>query len=129
MARFGHLFLNKGVWNNRRLLGENWVDKATRTQVPATVPLGHPESGIVGAGVYGFNWWTLGARPDGRPNWRGLPSGTFAAAGHNNNDLFVVPAWSMVIVRLGLDESGDGGFKIDDATYATFLRLIGESLD
>jgi hypothetical protein len=34
----------------------------------------------------------------------------------------------MVVVRLGLDQSGRGGFAIPDDTYAAFLRLLGESV-
>ena len=40
--------------------------------------------------------------------------------------MFVIPAWNMVVVRLGLDEWS--GFTITDATYATFLGKVGHSL-
>jgi hypothetical protein len=92
------------------------------------MPLGHGESGIDGAGTYGFNWWTNGFKPDGKRRWEGVPAETFAASGHNNNDMFVIPSWGMVVVRLGLDQGGQGGFAIPDDTYAAFLRLVGESL-
>lgn len=128
LARFGHLILNRGNWNGRQLLSAKWIDQATRVQVPATLPLGHAESGIPGPGAYGLNWWVNGRKPDGALKWPGVPANTFAAMGHNNNVLFVVPAWNMVIVRLGLDETGDGGFKIEDATFATFLREIGDAV-
>lgn len=128
MARFGYLFLNRGQWNGRQLISAEWVDQATRTQVPAAVPLGHAESGIDGPGIYGFNWWTNGIRPEGQRKWEGIPPGAFSASGHNNNDMFVIPSWGLVVVRLGLDQTGEGGFAISDNTYAEFLRLLGESL-
>jgi CubicO group peptidase (beta-lactamase class C family) len=128
MARLGHLYLNGGTWNGKQLLGAAWVEQATRTQVPASMPLGHGESGIDGPGTYGFNWWTNGFKPDGKRKWEGVPAETFAASGHNNNDMFVIPSWGMVVVRLGLDQSGRGGFAIPDDTYAAFLRLLGESV-
>jgi CubicO group peptidase (beta-lactamase class C family) len=127
MARFGHLFLNRGQWSGRQLISASWVEQAARTQVPASVPRGHLESGIEGPGMYGFNWWTNGIKPDGKRKWEGIPSDVFSASGHNNNDMFVIPSWGMVVVRLGLDQEGEGGFAISDATYAAFLRLLGEA--
>ncbi len=129
MARFGHLFLNNGSWDGKRLLSEEWIDRATRTQVPAGIPLGHPESGIQGPGMYGFNWWTNGVKPGGGRKWPGVPIDAYAASGHNNNDMFVIPSWSMVVVRLGLDQSGEDDFAITDETYAAFLRLVGEAIE
>jgi hypothetical protein len=38
----------------------------------------------------------------------------------------VIPEWDMVVVRLGLDQATDG--PITDATYAEFLRLIGDAI-
>lgn len=129
MARFGHLFLNRGNWNGRQLISAAWIDAATSVQVPATVALGHPESGIAGPGMYGFNWWVNGRKPDGHLKWPGVPTGAYAASGHNNNDMFVIPEWNMVIVRLGLDQSGDkNGFAISDEVYATFLRKVGYAI-
>ena len=54
--------------------------------------------------------------------WPGAPRNTFAAAGHNNNRLFVVPEWDMVIVRLGLDE---GDRRIGDDVWGRFVELVG----
>ena len=129
LARLGHLLLNRGNWDGRQLISAHWIEQATSVQVPATLPLGHRESGIKGPGMYGFNWWVNGIKPDGNRKWPGVPVGTFAASGHNNNDMFVIPAWNMVVVRLGLDESGEHGFKIPDETHAAFLRQIGEALE
>jgi CubicO group peptidase (beta-lactamase class C family) len=124
LARFGHLFLSDGNWNGSQLISRQWVRAATKVHVPANLPWAQPESEIDGRGVYGLNWWVQGKRASGRPIWPGVPGGTFAAAGHNNNRLFVVPAWQMVVVRLGLDQQ-DG--KIKDETWARFLELIGEA--
>jgi CubicO group peptidase (beta-lactamase class C family) len=127
LARLGHLFLNGGEWNGKRLISADWVAAATSTQVPADLPLGHLESGIDGRGVYALNWWTNGLKPDGERKWPGVPPGAFSASGYNNNDMFVVPEWGMVIVRLGLDQGTDA--PISDSTYAEFLWLIGEAID
>ncbi len=125
MARFGHLLLNHGNWNGRQLLSSNWIQQATAAHVSAHWPWAQPESEIDARGCYGFNWWRNGETADGNPLWPGAPSGTFAASGHNNNKLFVIPEWRMVIVRLGLDQK-DG--RIKPQTWGRFLRRVDGSI-
>jgi CubicO group peptidase (beta-lactamase class C family) len=124
LARFGHLFLNRGKWNNKQLISASWVDKATKNHVPASTPL-EALSGADGRGVYGFNWWVNDIKPNGRRYWPGAPAGTYAASGYNNNDMFIVPEWKMVIVRLGLDQSK---FAITNKIYSTFLEKVGRAI-
>ncbi len=125
LARFGHLFLNRGCWDGKQLISAEWVDQVHKVHVPMTLPYGHPESGIDGPGMYGFNWWVNGVKKDGERKWPGVPVSTYAASGYNNNDLFVLPDWKMVVVRLGLDQ---GEFRITDDIHANFLKKIGESI-
>ena len=125
LARFGHLFLNHGDWNGRQLITETWVREATRVQVPASLPAGQPTSSRLGSGVYGYHWWPNGMTPDGKRRWPDAPIGTYARSGYNNNDLFVIPAWKMVIVRLGLDQRDH---NITTAEYNEFLKLVGEAI-
>jgi CubicO group peptidase (beta-lactamase class C family) len=125
LARFGLLFLNRGNWNGRQLIDANWVDQATRVQVPPSIPNALPASTRKGSGIYGFHWWPNGVTPEGQRHWPDAPLSTYARSGYNNNDLFVIPAWNMVTVRLGLDEKED---KITAAEYNTFLRMLGEAI-
>jgi CubicO group peptidase (beta-lactamase class C family) len=122
MARLGHLFLNRGNWNGKQLISSEWVATATGVQVPSDLTWAHPESDIDGRGVYGLNWWRNGLGPDGRRKWPQAPETTFAASGYNNNKMFVIPDWQMVVVRLGLDEQ-DG--KIPDSVWSEFLGQVG----
>jgi len=124
LARFGHLFLNRGKWKDKQLVSASWTDQATRSQVPLSIPLGK-FSAAEGRGTYGFNWWVNGIKPNGKRKWPGAPAGTYAASGYNNNDMFVIPKWNMVIVRLGLDQND---VPITERTYSTFLEKIGESI-
>lgn len=124
LARFGLLFLNRGKWSGEQLLSAEWIAAATRCQVARDLPLGHPSSAD-GRGVYGYNWWVNGSGPAGQPKWPGAPAGTFAASGFNNNDLFVIPEWDMVVVRLGLDEQER---KITDDVYGEFLARLGAAV-
>jgi CubicO group peptidase (beta-lactamase class C family) len=126
-ARLGLLYLNRGRWNDRQLLSAAWVDAATRPQVPASLPRGDPTASPAnGAGVYGFNWWANGMRRDGQPLWPGVPLSAFGASGWNNNRLFVIPDWGIVVVRLGQDQTR--GFAITAATWTEFLRQLGAAV-
>jgi CubicO group peptidase (beta-lactamase class C family) len=98
LARFGHLFLNRGNWSGRQLLDASWVDEATTVQVPATIPNDTPPRSR-GAGVYGYNWWVNGIKPDGQRLWPGAPPRTYYANGLHNNVCIVVPEWNLVIAR------------------------------
>jgi CubicO group peptidase (beta-lactamase class C family) len=121
VARFGWLFLNGGIWGGKRLVADEWVSEATSVQVPAETPYGFEDS-AEGAGVYGYNWWLNGVKPDGERKWPEAPAGTFAASGYNNNDLFVIPEWGMVVARLGLDQRSG---MISDADHSEFLGMVG----
>ncbi|NQT83820.1 hypothetical protein HQ563_12390, partial [bacterium] len=121
IIRNGHM-----IWKGKQLTSASWVETATSPKIPASMPLGHPESHIDGRGVYAYNWWTNGVKPDGKRKWPGATSGTYSASGYNNNDMFVIPEWNMVIVRLGLDQGTDG--PITDATYSTFLSKVGRAI-
>ncbi|MEQ8554855.1 MAG: serine hydrolase [Cyclobacteriaceae bacterium] len=125
IARFGLLYLNHGNWNGRQLISKDWVAQATKVQVPASIPPGHPESGIEGVGMYGFNWWVNGLKPDGERKWPDAPLGTYGAWGHNNNFLIIIPEWNMVLVRLGLDQSDKA---ITDQIINQFIQKIDESI-
>ncbi|MHC4118979.1 MAG: serine hydrolase domain-containing protein [Planctomycetota bacterium] len=124
LARFGHLFLNRGKWNGKQLISSTWVDAATRPHVSASMPL-EEFSGADGRGMYGYNWWANGVKADGKRKWPGAPGRTYSASGYNNNDMFVIGQWNMVIVRLGLDQRD---FRMTDTIYDTFLKKVGEAI-
>jgi CubicO group peptidase (beta-lactamase class C family) len=96
LARYGLLYLNRGNWNGRQLLDTSFVERATSTQVPAEMETKYFDL----TGRYGFFWWTNGIMADGTRPWPSAPPKTFAAHGAGRNFIFVIPEWSMVIVRL-----------------------------
>lgn len=49
LAKIAQLYLNRGVWNGRRLLSEEWIDAATSPQIPT--PNGEMRHG------YGYQIW------------------------------------------------------------------------
>jgi len=76
--------------------------------------------------VCGFNWWVNGIYPKGERKWPDAPKSTFAAWGHNNNNLFIIPEWDMVVVRLGLDQSDK---EITDKINSQFIKKISMSIN
>lgn len=53
IARFGQLYLQKGLWNGRRILPEGWVEEATSAQVSNGSP-SDPSEWTQG---YGYQFW------------------------------------------------------------------------
>jgi CubicO group peptidase (beta-lactamase class C family) len=125
LARFGHLFLNEGNWAGRQLIEASWVRQATHVQVPPSIPNALPSSTRKGSGCYGYHWWPNGVTPTGHRRWPDAPPSTYARSGYNNNDLFVLPAWNTVIVRLGLDQQED---NFTTAEQNAFLKQVGQAL-
>ncbi len=107
-ARFGHLFLNDGVWDGKRVLPEGWVAQATTNQVPKTLGLANTgRKSTDGRGIYGFNWWVINA-----------PVKAYYTSGLNHNVCLVVPEWDMVIVRMGVDGNPEAG------KHAVYMGLL-----
>ena len=107
LARFGLLYLQKGVWNGERLLSEEWID-FVRTPAPATAERGNQ---------YGGQWWLV---PDDRND---VPKDAYSTSGNRGQYVVVVPSHDLVIVRRGLDY-GRQGFSRWSLTREV-LKAIG----
>ncbi len=92
LARFGLLYLNRGVWNGQRILPEAWVD-FVRSPAPATAQFGN---------FYGGLFWLV---PDSRTD---LPQDAYATSGAKGQFVLIVPSYDLVVVRRGLDGGGRG---------------------
>lgn len=85
-ARFGQLFLQKGIWGGQQLISQAWVAASTSPQAKAN------------AG-YGYQWWLN--HPSGIDRWPSLPASTYFALGHNGQYIAVFPEQNLVVVRNG----------------------------
>jgi len=74
MAKFGWLFLMKGKWQRNTIVSEEWVEKASRGYLEATI-----------FDQYGYQWWVDDA-------------GYYAAVGYAGQRIFVVPKHNLVVV-------------------------------
>ena len=92
LARFGLLYLRNGIWNDERLISQDWID-FVRTPAPATVGRGSQ---------YGGQWWLV---PDNRND---VPTDAYSTSGNRGQYTVVVPSHDVVIVRRGLDYGRQG---------------------
>ncbi len=84
VAKFGRLYLNKGLWDGQRIVPEAWVQESTRSDTSAG-----------SAWNYQHLWWLVAEdRPD------------FMANGHLGQFLYINPAAGVIIVRLGKSMGG-----------------------
>ncbi|MFW5831169.1 MAG: serine hydrolase domain-containing protein, partial [Prolixibacteraceae bacterium] len=125
MARFGWLYCNNGNWNGQQVVSQKYIDYATSVRVAPGVPPYDPNAWYAGllSGNYGLNWWVNGEKPDGTQMWPHAPERTFAAQGNKNNICLIVPAWNMVIVRIGGDEN------IGTDLYDGVFERLAENFD
>jgi CubicO group peptidase (beta-lactamase class C family) len=83
-AKFGRLYLHKGLWDGRRIVSEDWVSVSTKPDL---------SSGSVWD--YQRMWWLVARdHPD------------FLAGGHLGQFLYVNPSAGIVMVRLGKSTGG-----------------------
>ena len=54
IAKFGQLYLQKGLWNNRRLIPEEWIKEATSKQIENAANAGDTGDWALG---YGYQFW------------------------------------------------------------------------
>jgi CubicO group peptidase (beta-lactamase class C family) len=86
-AKIGRLYLNKGNWNGKQIVSEEWVENSLKIDTANASPE-----------YYQYMWW--------------LPSdnGDFMAVGKRGQYVYVNPSKKLIIVRLGKD-AGDIQWK------------------
>ncbi len=121
LAKFGFLFLNDGIWENKRILPQNWVQYST-TMASGYILSASNERDF--KSNYAAQWYLnqgIESKKIDRP-WPDAPKDTFHASGHWGQYLFVIPSRDMVVVRVGDDR--DKSFDKNK-----FLRLLLTSFD
>lgn len=93
MAKFGYLFLNRGIWNGTRIISEEWVDASVQNHIIPPVNW---------ANGYGYLWWRKTFYSNG------LTFNTYNAEGWGGQQIVVIPSENMVVVFTG-------------ANYVTYL--------
>jgi CubicO group peptidase (beta-lactamase class C family) len=130
MARIGHLFLRRGLWNDQRLLSESFVDLVRTpgtgiSNVTNADPVGYPNV----TANYGLLWWTNAAGT--LPN---VPTDAYWAWGLGDSLIVVIPSLDLVIARTGNSPDNAAlpqwraGWNGDYTVLAPFLNPIVESV-
>jgi alkylglycerol monooxygenase len=102
MARLGQLYLNRGRWNGRTVLTEDWI-KRTLTPSPGYLA-NDPETNAKTDAVYGGSIWLnrpVSSRPS-RP-FPHAPEDMYLTIGSRGQLVIVLPSQKMVIARTGFD--------------------------
>ncbi|MBW8041985.1 MAG: SgcJ/EcaC family oxidoreductase [Planctomycetes bacterium] len=81
MAKFGSLFLQKGVWRGKQIISAAWVEEATKSYIS-----------IPKARSYGYQWWIKEYKV-GNTAFR-----SYVALGRGGQMIRVIPDANMVIV-------------------------------
>ena len=82
-ARIGKLMLNKGLWNNKKIIDSNYVKQSI-------TPCGITDNNGQKCDYYGYQWWIDPLHPD-----------IFYARGILGQYIIVIPKKQTIIVRLG----------------------------
>ena len=89
VAKLGQLYLNRGMWNGKRVLSEDWVEEATRRHIAVDLD-------AVTYPGYGYQFWRK-------------PHNTYAAVGANGQYSLVIPDKNMVVAATA-STAKDGAF-------------------
>jgi CubicO group peptidase (beta-lactamase class C family) len=113
MARFGQLYLQKGLWQGRQILPADWVALSTRL----TSRTGR--SGVLSG--YGYLWWG-----DIDAAASGLPPGSYVAAGNGGRFIVVMPAIDVVVATqpFELEDRPQAKIFTDTAALDRLLKLV-----
>jgi CubicO group peptidase (beta-lactamase class C family) len=86
MAKLGQLYLNKGIWNGKRIISNNWVSKATSPLF--STGLGEKSSHE----SYGFFWWhhNFKVKNEVHP--------VSFASGNGGQKIYIVSSKDMIVV-------------------------------
>ena len=86
MAKFGQLYLNRGVWNGQQIISESWVETSTQQRLDLNT------SGTAG---YGYQWWMTQYQV-GESVFS-----SYYADGFGGQYIFIVPELELVIAMTG----------------------------
>ncbi|MHA2084394.1 MAG: serine hydrolase domain-containing protein [Candidatus Thorarchaeota archaeon] len=98
-AKFGYLMLNNGTWDDQQIVSQEWVENATEVYI--TTGWGDSYAN------FGYQWWIW-------PSY-----GLYAAHGHYEQALYVVPEQDIVVIFTG--DVPDGSFYPADYIVSRYI--------
>ncbi len=119
LARFGHLFLNDGIWDGERVLPEDWVKESIMAHSVLSDERGD-------RGGYGYMWWV---EVDGQhfDSVEQVPEGTYTARGARGHVLAVVPNMDLVFVHR--TDTAVSGQRVTYGDIGRVFEIVVNSLE
>ena len=104
-GRFGLLFLNNGIWDGKRVISKEWIQKSI---TPSET---NPE--------YGYMWWINSELGEDyqTTDWKNVPTNIYYGSGFGGNKVIIIPDENMVVV----------GRWFGRNTESTFIKMILDS--
>ena len=95
-AKFGVLYLNRGIWQGKQVISSSWVDESIQPHLPKDYEIYYPEwfASMPGKLYYKYMWWGMAREGDDHD---------FAAWGDKGQFIYVSAHKNIVIVRHGTD--------------------------
>ena len=92
MAKFGYLYLKKGLWQGTRIISEEWVNNSIQNHI--TPP-------VTWAYGYGYLWWLRRYYSNGHYYY------SFNAEGWGGQQIIIIPSENMIVVFTGANYVND----------------------
>lgn len=108
LARFGRLYLKKGIWEKQQgliqIIPERYVIDSLK---PSPASCQNNRKGPRRKFTYGYQWWLNHVCPEKNiQSFPGSPSSIFMALGHHGQTMAVFPEQELIAVRFGADKKG-----------------------
>ena len=117
MARFGHLFLNRGCWNERQIIPAKWISEST-------VAYSHTQTAL---GGYGYMWWTTGHSGEAESSSIAarnskLPKFRYYAFGGDGQMICIVPEKHLVLATFSVSK------QRENAEWGKFWKFVRSAI-
>ena len=86
LAKFGLLYLNRGLWEDKQLISESWITESTSK---------HILRGDIPGMYYGYQWWVH-------------EDGLIAAVGFGGQILMLIPEYDLIVLFNNYHNEADG---------------------
>lgn len=86
MAKFGYLYLRKGMWNGTQVISEDWINTSVQNHITPPVDWAYG---------YGYLWWLKRHDAGGHTYY------SYNAEGWGGQQIVVIPSEDMVVVFTG----------------------------
>ena len=114
-AKFGLLYVNRGIWNGEVVVPSSWVDASHETDAPHLMPGEHKLSSSPWG--YGLQWWVPG-----------FPDTDYTASGVYNQYIYIDPKENIVIAKTSSNHRFTSEKEYSKAAHVAMFRSIANSI-